>query len=205
MTLRSRVQGCLLDATKGQVNRVLGDHKSRFLGDLSGTVVELGAGTGANWDYYPPDVTIIAVEPNEAFHERLRRSAADAGRTVEIRTLRGEALDLPDDAADAVVATLVLCSVDNPPAVLAEIRRVLRPGGRFVFVEHVAAPSGTGRRRYQDIVAGPHRWVTEGCRTNLRTEQLIREAGFELAEIDRFEHGPPFIYIRDYIAGVAMP
>ncbi|MFV2040164.1 MAG: class I SAM-dependent methyltransferase, partial [Acidimicrobiales bacterium] len=195
--------GVLLDASKSYMDKLHGERKTRMLSELTGTVVELGAGTGANFDYYADDVEIIAVEPNEHFHTRLRANAAKAGRTIEIRTLRGEALDLPDNVADAVVATLVLCSVDDPAQVLSEIKRILKPGGRFVFIDHVAAEPGTTRRKAQDRVERPHRWMFDGCYPNRDTEQWLSDAGFNLDDLERFEAGPKMFYIREHIAGSA--
>lgn len=199
--LRSRMHAVLLDASKSYMDKLHGGRKTAMLGELTGTVVELGAGTGANFDYYADNVEIVAVEPNEHFHDRLRANATKAGRTIEIRTLRGEKLGLPDNTADAVVATLVLCSVEDPAQVLNEIKRILKPGGRFVFIDHVGAEPGSPRRRVQDRVARPHRWMFEGCHTNRNTEQLLSDAGFDLDTMEHFNAGSKRFYIYEHIAG----
>ena len=133
-------------------DRLLGAQKRRLLVDLPGTVVELGSGVGANLRYLTPGSTLVAVEPNPAMHARLRRAARRRGVVLDLHPVPAERTGLADASADAVISSLVLCSVTDPAQVLAEVRRVLRPGGRFVFVEHVAAPHGTVLRRLQRSV-----------------------------------------------------
>jgi SAM-dependent methyltransferase len=124
-----------------------------LLGLLRGTVLELGPGWGAGLAHYAPDVRWIGVEPDAAHRAHLRLVAARLDRPVRLLPGRAERLDLPDASVDAAVATFVLCSVTDQRAALAELLRVLRPGGRFVFAEHVAAPSGTWLRRAQHAAA----------------------------------------------------
>ena len=128
---------------EGMFDHLLGPHKRRLLADLPDTVVELGSGVGANLRYLAPGSSLIAVEPNPAMHRRLRRAARRRGVHLDVRQVPAERTDLPDASAEVVVSSLVLCTVADVDRVLAEVRRVLRPGGRFVFVEHVAAPEGT--------------------------------------------------------------
>ncbi|MGB3543090.1 class I SAM-dependent methyltransferase, partial [Rubrivirga sp.] len=126
----------------------------RLLSDLEGaadltvgsadlTVLEVGAGAGPNAAHLPPGTRWIAVEPNVHFHPRLEAAAARQGLDLEAVAATAEALPLEDGAADVVISTLVLCSVDDVARSLAEVRRVLRPGGRFVFIEHVVGPPGS--------------------------------------------------------------
>ena len=203
MSLLGRFNGWILDVTKGGLNKVHGGRKQRLLGDLTGTVVELGAGTGANFGYYRSDLDLVVIEPNTDFHERLRRSAVEHGRDIEIRTLSGEQLDFPDASVDTIVATLVMCTVDDPAAVAAEIKRVLKPGGRFIFIDHVAAPADTMMRRVQNLVSLPHRTLFEGCRPNRETEATLISAGFELKDMERFRTPLMTGYTRSHIAGIA--
>lgn len=201
--IRSKLEAACLDATSGMIHRAYGDRKAEFIGACSGTVVELGPGTGVNMRYYPPTVKVIGIEPNPHMHDRLRAAAAEAGVDLEIRTVRGERVDVPDESADAVVATLVLCGVEDPAAVLAEVRRMLVPGGRFFFMEHVVAPAGSFTRRLQRLVKRPHRWMANGCRVDQDTESLIRKAGFSDVELDRTDDGPAGLYVRHGIIGTA--
>ena len=131
--VRGRFHAWFLSATEDLVERIHGDRKRALLSDLHGTIVELGPGTGANCRHFSPSCSVIGVEPNVRMHELLRDSARRHGVDLEIRGLKGEKLDIESGSADAVVCTLVLCSVDEPATVLAEAHRVLKPGGRFAF------------------------------------------------------------------------
>lgn len=202
--LRSRFEGWLLDMSAKQIHQLHGPRKEEFIGSLSGTVVEIGPGTGANMRYYPPDVKVIAVEPNEHMQVRLRQKAELHGVDLEVRTVQGEQIDVDTESADAVVATLVLCGVDDPAAVLSEIRRVLKPGARYFFLEHVAAEPGTWVRRVQDAVMRPHRWAFNGCEVNRETLEAIEAAGFSSIDHETIDPGAQNAYIRPHLVGTAV-
>jgi ubiquinone/menaquinone biosynthesis C-methylase UbiE len=126
--------------------------KQPLLSKLRGTIVEIGAGTGANARYLPQGTRWIAIEPNVYMHERLRRRAASHSLHLEIQATPGERLSgINESSIDAVIGTLVLCSVADPAICLSEIRRILKPGGLFVFLEHVAAAHGSLLRTLQKI------------------------------------------------------
>ncbi len=114
-----------------------------------------------------------------------------------------ERTDLPDASADVVVSSLVLCSVTDVDRVLAEVRRVLRPGGRFVFVEHVAAPDGTVLRRLQGWVRRPWAWLFEGCSCERDLGTALRSAGFGSVDLEAYRLRSPFLPFNPQIAGVA--
>ena len=173
------------------------------LGDGVGppTVVEIGAGAGPNAAFFPEGTHWVAVEPNVHFHAHLRAEAARHGLALEIRDGSAEALPVADAEADAVVSTLVLCSVTDPEVALAEVRRVLRPGGRFVFVEHVAAPRGSGLRSVQRALRLPWRLVGDGCRLDRETGPLIESAGFADVQMEPFRASLGLV--APHIAGVA--
>lgn len=182
------------------LDRRYGEEKRRLLADLSGTVLELGPGTGSNLRYLPAEVRWIGVEPNVHMHAVLRERAR--GRDAEILTGSGESLDVPSESVDAVVCTLVLCSVRDQRAVLAEVRRVLRPGGRFVFLEHVAAPRGSWLRLWQALVAPAWSVCGHGCRPDRETWTAVEAAGFARLDCRRFRMaGLPLV--APHIAGVA--
>ena len=128
---------------------LLADRKTSLLSGIHGTIVEIGPGTGANFRYSPRGIHWIGAEPNRHMHPYLRHAAEVAGLVIDVRPSMAEALDLADQSADAVISTAVLCSVDDQGKALQEISRVLRPGGRFIFVEHVAAERGTVLRGIQ--------------------------------------------------------
>jgi SAM-dependent methyltransferase len=201
--LRDRLNAWFLGAADDVMDRVYGRRKRALFADLPPTVVELGPGAGANLRYYPPGTKLIAYEPNRAAHRRLRRAAAKRGVELDLRDRPAETLDLPDASADAVVSTLVLCTVDNPARVLAEVRRVLRPGGRFLFVEHVAGPAGSPVRAVQRLIRHPWRWLFEGCCVDRDTAATLEAAGFASLELERFRLGLPSP-IQPHVAGRAV-
>jgi ubiquinone/menaquinone biosynthesis C-methylase UbiE len=178
--------------------------KRDLFGGLPRTVLEIGAGTGANFRYLDPGTHVVALEPNVHAHAALRAAAARSGVTVDVRTARAERIPLPDGSVGAVIASLVLCSVEDPERTLAEVRRVLRPGGRFWCVEHVAAPGGTAVAGVQGLVRRPWHWLFEGCDTRRDTERLLREAGFAAVEVSPFTVRTALLPIRSHIAAVAL-
>jgi ubiquinone/menaquinone biosynthesis C-methylase UbiE len=150
----------------------IGDHRRRLLAGLVGRVLEVGAGNGLNFPHYPATVTdVLAVEPEPY----LRRLALAAARQAPVDGT-AEALPAPDRAVDAVVASLVLCTVADPDQALAEVRRVLRPGGRLRFYEHVRAQDPQ-LARWQDRLERPWGWLVGGCHPNRDTVAAITAAG----------------------------
>ena len=202
--VRSWFEGKLLDAGAASIRQLHGDRLRSAIGSMTGTVVEIGPGTGVNMRFYADGVRVIAVEPNRNMHDPLRASAAEHGVDLEIRTVQGERIDLDDNSADHVVGTLVLCGVDDPAQVVSEVRRVLKPGGTYFFLEHVGAAPGTGVRRVQDLVHRPHRWLANGCETNRDTAAVIDAAGFASVDHDLVDPGLAGAYIRPHLVGVAV-
>lgn len=182
--------------------RMMAEHKRALLDGLDGDVLEIGPGGGPNLAYFAPTVRWVGVEPNPYMHPYLQRAAARRGLTVELRQGTGEDLPADDHSMDAVVCTLVLCSVQDQAQVLAEVRRVLRPGGRFIFLEHVAAPAHSGLRRVQNGVRPLWQLLGDGCRPNRETGDAIRKAGFAALHLERF--ALPIPLIPDHIAGYAI-
>lgn len=127
----------------------MADRKRALFGDLHGNVLEIGPGTGPNLSYYPSDIHWIGIEPNLYMHPYLKQKAEQLGLDIDLCTGTAEHLDVQDNSMDTVVSTLVQCSVDNLAAVLQEVLRVLKSGGRFFFLKHVAAPQGTWLRQIQ--------------------------------------------------------
>ncbi len=144
-------------------------------GGARGRTLDLGTGTGRNLPWLPPGARAIAVDPHA---ENLRAARARAPGIPLVRA-RAEALPFPDATFDTVLSGLVFCSVDDPAAGLAEVRRILRPGGSLRMLEHVRA-SGRLAGWLQDLVQPPWTWVTGGCRPNRPTERTVAAAGFEL-------------------------
>lgn len=179
--------------------RGLARWRADLLADVSGDVLELGAGTGLNLPHYPAGVRPVLVEPSAEMRAKL---AARAGNLTVIDA-RAEALPFADASFDAVVVGLVLCSVDDLTASLAEIRRVLRPGGRLVFIEHVASHEPCVRRT-QALVQPVWGFCGRGCRLTRDTERAIADAGFAFASLDRSGMPGGFFLIRSAIHGVAV-
>jgi SAM-dependent methyltransferase len=171
--------------------------KRELIGTLSGTVLEIGAGSGANFADLPGHVEWIGLEPNRRARARLTRTAA--GRRV--LAAGAEAIPLPAASVDGVLSTVVLCSVGDLPATLLELRRVLRPGGRFVFVEHVAAPRGTWTHRLQVAAAPFTRRFDRGCNPARDIATAIEHAGFTTIELEHYTM--PGLIPIPFIAGAA--
>ncbi|HSL59343.1 MAG TPA: class I SAM-dependent methyltransferase [Acidimicrobiales bacterium] len=193
-------------AFAGYLNRVAGRHKRHAFADLApGPVLEIGAGTGANVGLLPAGTQLIALEPSLRMHDRLRQRCAAAGLDATIVATGAESIPLPDESIDEVICSLVLCTVRDPERVLAEVRRVLRPGGRFRFVEHVAAPRRGVRRSIQVAVRRPWGWLFEGCRPDQHTPDLVRAAGFAEVRVERAKlRGSVFWPVNTAIWGVAV-
>jgi ubiquinone/menaquinone biosynthesis C-methylase UbiE len=186
-------------------NHVLRTHKDdAFAGLGAGTVVEIGAGAGANLRRLAPGTRLLAVEPNVRMHESLRERALAAEVDMTLVPSVAESLPLPDASVDDVVCTLVLCTVADPDRALAEVRRVLRPGGTFRFVEHVAAPAWSPRRWLQSLIRRPWGWVLEGCDPARDTVSHLAAAGFSTLHVEhrKWRHSA-FYPVNTAIWGIA--
>ena len=178
-------------------------YKRRVFAELPREVVEIGPGVGANLRYLPAGGTLVAIEPNRYMHGLLRAAARRDGVRLDLHGRMAEQTGLPDHSADTVVSSLVLCSVQEPAAVLTEIRRILRPGGSFRFLEHVVARSGSPTRAAQRMLRRPWAWTFEGCSCERDLEHSVRAAGFESVTIDRYRIHTPFLPFNTHIAGIA--
>jgi SAM-dependent methyltransferase len=199
--LRKRLFAAVLPMVTRRHEPLVAERKRALLGELRGRVVEIGPGTGVNLAYLPPGMHWTGIEPNAYLRAMLLREAARRGVDAEVLPGTAERLPLPDGSADTVVSTLVLCSVADVERVLAEIRRVLRPGGRFVFVEHVAAPPGTFMRRAQELATPLWSALADGCHPARDTAEAIERAGFASLEYERFS--VPAALSSPHVAGIA--
>jgi len=176
--------------------------RQRLLADASGRVLEVGGGTGANLPFYGPGVESLTItEPEPPMIRRLERRVHE--QAPQTKVLRAPAEDLPfdDDTFDVAVSTLVLCGVEDQSRALRELRRVLRPGGRLIFIEHVRSDE-PGLARWQDRLNGLSRFVA-CCNCNRRTLNSIKAEGFEVTDVEHtsLKKVPPFV--RPLIAGTA--
>lgn len=190
--------------TEGKAHRQV---RAEVAGGAEGRVLEVGCGNGANFPYYTRAAThIVAVDPDPYMLSRARTRAAEMPRPIEIHKAPAERLPFEDADFDTVVATLVLCSVRRQAKALAEIKRVLRPGGQLRFYEHVRYSNAFGAF-WQDAITPVWRWMGAGCHPNRDTEKAIRKAGFEILELRRpvlEPPVPPMIFTRPMIVGVAV-
>jgi ubiquinone/menaquinone biosynthesis C-methylase UbiE len=182
----------------------LADRRKQLLARARGRVLEVGGGTGANLPFYGNDVEeVVVTEPEEPMARRLERKLGNA--SVPARVVRAPAEQLPfeDASFDVVVSTLVLCTVADPTRALAEIHRVLKPEGQFLFLEHVRSDSPK-LARWQDRFNVINKRIGHGCNCNRRTLESIEGAGFSIADIehDRIPKAPPFV--RPLIVGAAQ-
>jgi ubiquinone/menaquinone biosynthesis C-methylase UbiE len=171
----------------GAESACLGEWRHQLLARVHGDVLEIGAGTGASLSHYPETVSnLVLAEPDRHMRGVMERHVADReGGVVRVSADCAEQIQADDASFDFVVTFLVCCSVSSLDITLAEIRRVLRPGGQLVFLEHVGAERGTSRRRWQDGVNPVWRPLMGNCHLNRDTEQAMLAAGFRMVDITR--------------------
>jgi ubiquinone/menaquinone biosynthesis C-methylase UbiE len=173
----------------------LADRRKELVSQARGDVLEIGAGTGLNLEYYGSDLASLTLtEPSEPMADRLRERADESDLKAEVVIVGAEKLPFDDDTFDTVVSTLVLCTVDDPEASVAEIRRVLRPGGQLLFIEHVRNEDHKSAV-WQDRLEKPWKAVGNGCRCNRDTAQTITDTGLAIESLDhgKFSPAPPII------------
>jgi ubiquinone/menaquinone biosynthesis C-methylase UbiE len=202
--VRGRLNAAVLRCADWYAHVMFRARKRRLFAALPETLVEIGPGTGANLRYYRPGTTVVAVEPNLRMHAGLASTARRRGVTLRLLASGAEAIPLADGSVDAVVSTLVLCTVPDQRAALGEIVRVLRPGGRLVFLEHVSAGERGVYSVVQRAAVRPWRWFFEGCELRRDTEQAIASAGFSELVVERYQARTIFLPINPQIAGVAV-
>jgi len=181
----------------------LREQRRRLLSEATGRTLEVGAGTGLNHDLYPAAVTeLVLTEPFGPMADRLRRKAAGLGRPVEVIEAAAERLPFPEASFDTVVCTLVLCTVDDPVRVLGEVDRVLRTGGRLLFLEHVRSEEPS-LARWQDRLHGPWRFIGHGCNANRDTLATLEASPLEVEKIERGRMPKALPIVRPMLSGSA--
>lgn len=173
----------------------LREMRRELLAQARGRVLELGAGTGLNLELYPEAVEHLTLtEPDPHMTRQLREKLASSEREAELVETPAERLPFPDDSFDTAVVTLVLCTVPDPDASLAEIKRVLKPGSRLLFLEHVRSRH-PDLAKWQDRLERPWRFLGDGCHCNRDTVSAIGAAGFDLSDVERgaLPKAPPIV------------
>jgi ubiquinone/menaquinone biosynthesis C-methylase UbiE len=189
---------------KGTEEAGLSDMRRKLLSGAAGRTLELGAGTGANLDLYPDSVTdLVLTEPDQHMAKRLRPKLAERRPDAELLEAPAESLPFEDSSFDTVVFTLVLCTAPDPDRALSEVARVLKPGGRLLFLEHVRSDD-PGLARWQDRLERPWRFFGDGCHCNRDTVAAIEAAHFSVEEIAKEElpKSPPIV--RPLVRGSAQ-
>ena len=170
----------------GPVGRV----RTEVGGALFGKLLIVGLGPGEDLHLLPAAVTeVVAIEPSASMRHAARAAVAEAeenGIPVELIDAVGEDLPLPDDSVDSVLFAYVLCSVDDPDAVIAEVRRVLKPGGVVAMLEHVAGRPGSWIRRWQTLVSPVWPFLAGGCHCDRDTRAVLERGGFDTAGVEDF-------------------
>ena len=203
MTTASRFSAAVYDPFFWAAERAgLAARRRALVAGARGRVLEVGAGTGLNAAHYPPEVDLVLSEPDEAMAARLRRRVAALGRPAEVVVAGVDPLLFPDDSFDTVVSTLVLCTVPDQDAALREIARVLRPGGRLLFLEHVRSESPRWAR-WQDRLNAPWRAFADGCHCNRRTLDTLSRGPLALGPVERASLRAMIPLIRPLAAGSA--
>jgi ubiquinone/menaquinone biosynthesis C-methylase UbiE len=194
--------GWLYDLMAGRAERAgIGERRGALLADLEGDVVEIGSGTGASLPHYERATRVVAVEPDESMASRLPAKKAEASVPVEVVSSHAEELPFPDESFDAAVFAFVLCSVGDPALVLEEARRVLKPNGKLVLLEHVR---GEGRvARWQERLTPLHRKLSGNCHLNRDTRATVEAAGFDVSDVGRTTLPGTHALVRPGIQGVA--
>jgi ubiquinone/menaquinone biosynthesis C-methylase UbiE len=181
----------------------LRDIRRLALAEASGRTIDIGAGTGANLGLYPASVSeLVLAEPDPHMVKRLRPKLADAGVEARVVEAPAAALPLEDSSFDTAVFTLVLCTVPDPAAALAEAARILKPGGRLLFVEHVRSENPR-LARWQDRLERPWRFCGDGCHCNRDTVATIEASPLTVEAVERGElpKSPPLV--RPLVQGQA--
>jgi ubiquinone/menaquinone biosynthesis C-methylase UbiE len=189
----------------GLMERELGERRRELLAGLSGRVLEVGAGNGMNFRHYPASVDeVVALEPEPYLRSKAELAAREAPVRVGVGSAAAYPLPLEGESADAAVTSLVLCTVPDPQAALAELRRVLKPGAELRFMEHVRSDRPR-KARVQDWSDRSGIWprVAGGCHCARNTVAAIEAAGFEIESVRDFGLGPSWGVTHPHVIGVA--
>ncbi len=204
-TVRHPVFARFFDRLSRLMEREVGAERDEMLAGLSGRVVEIGAGNGINFVHYPPHVTeLVAIEPEPYMRAKAQESSRHAAMAVSVQDGVAERLPLDDASCDAAVACLVLCSVPDASGALAELQRVLKPGGELRFMEHVRSEQPR-KAKIQEWLDRSGVWpkLAGGCHCARDTIGTIEASGFEVDHVHHFALGPDWGITNPHVRGRA--
>ena len=207
MSIRSYFMAKFYDASMKKIEEAsYSAWRSELLSGIEGSVLEIGSGTGINLAHYPESLrSLILTEPEPHMFGRLKETIRDRVESgIRAENYPSNSIEVPDDCIDAVVSTLVLCSVDSPLETLKEIRRILKPGGKFYFMEHVLAKERPELIKWQKFSQPLWIVMCGNCHLTRDTESYIRESGFEFESIDRTFSTGGLGIVSPTIKGVAI-
>lgn len=202
--LNKRFFAWLLQKGDRANRRIYRPYKADLFQNLTGTIVEIGPGAGGNFEYMNEGTEWTGLEPNASFHSFLLKRAEEKKIHAKILSTESEQFPLPDNYADIIICTLVLCSVKDPLRIISEVRRVLKPGGKYYFIEHVAAPQGTFLRSMQNFSNPINRIIADGCNCNRETWNAIHHAGFSHVKLSHARMGGSMLIHSPHVFGYAV-
>jgi ubiquinone/menaquinone biosynthesis C-methylase UbiE len=192
-------------AMKNTEKLCLSQWRSELLGNVHGDILEIGSGTGVNLKYYPDTINqLVLSEPNINMRHYLNKRIKDAGRNnISMAHNDAESIDFPDESFDYIVSTLVLCSVTDQLNCLTELKRILRPNGKLLFIEHVAAEDNPRLLKWQKRIEPFWKFIGGNCHLTRNTESVIKQAGFNSIQLEKTSFlGAPSI-VGPIIKGIA--
>jgi ubiquinone/menaquinone biosynthesis C-methylase UbiE len=183
------MKAAIYDAVMWPVERLwLRPLRQRLVSTARGRVLEIGIGTGANLLYYPAEIELTSIDPNENFLKRARHRATTLGRPITLLVGHAEELPFADRSFDTVIASFVFCTVADPVRALCEVRRVLKPGGQFRLLEHVRVHNPVGAK-VQDLLTPLWKHIANGCHLNRDTLSLVQSNGFRTESVREYLNG----------------
>ncbi len=176
-----------------------------LLGKISGDILEIGSGTGVNLNYYPDTIDrLVLSEPNVNMRHYLKKRVDESGKNnISITHNNAESIDFPDESFDYIISTLVLCSVNDQLNALKEMKRLLRPNGKLLFIEHVAAEDNPKLLTWQKRIEPFWKFIAGNCHLTRKTESVIKQAGFSAISVEKTAFlGAPAL-VKPVIKGIA--
>ncbi|WP_051654259.1 class I SAM-dependent methyltransferase [Persephonella sp. KM09-Lau-8] len=199
---KSKFNAVFMKNLEWYLDYVYDGYKKGLFSKIGKNVLEIGAGTGINLKYYRPGINLTVIEPSREMLDYFLEKAKKYPLNIHVKQGFAEELPFENESFDAVVSTLVLCSIKSPQKAMEEIKRVLKKDGYFIFIEHVKAPENTITNKVQRFVQPVWKWTFEGCDVQRDTGKLI-EAYFPEVQYKTIRFNSPFIPVNYHIIGYA--